>query len=114
MFSPQSRHVTDMSDPQSEHVRPSPAVQRLSLRIGLVRFPDHVPVRLVGHVRVSDTPTDKFPWGAIKDPPHLFNSAGHSVQLAYTLRHSLLSSKPLSQALFKSKLSSRDLSITLE
>jgi hypothetical protein len=68
-----------MSDPQSEHVQPSPAVQLLSLRTGLVRFPGQVPVRLIEHVRISDAPTDRFSWWAIKDPPRLFNPTDYSV-----------------------------------
>jgi hypothetical protein len=43
-----------------------------------------------GHVRVSDTPTARFPWGAIKAPPPcLSRRVSHSFHLANTLRHSL-------------------------
>jgi hypothetical protein len=44
-------------------------------------------------------PNGQIPLGAIKDPPRLSSSIGHSVQLANTLRHSFLSSNPLSISL---------------
>jgi hypothetical protein len=67
-----------------------------------------------GHVWISDTPTARFPWRAIKGPPCLSSRVGHSVQLANTLRHSLELPTCLVQASFKSKLPRRDLSLTLE
>jgi hypothetical protein len=42
-----------------------------------------------GHVQVSDTPTARFSWGAIKDPPHLSSMVDHSFHIANTLRHCL-------------------------
>jgi hypothetical protein len=66
-----------------------------------------------GHVRVSDTPTARFPCGAIKGPPRISSLVGHSVQLTNTLRHSLELPTSLLQGSFKSKLPIRDLSLTL-
>jgi hypothetical protein len=66
------------------------------------------------HVRMPDTPTARFPWGAIKVPPYLSSLVGHSFQLVNTLRYSLELSTSLLQASFKSKLPKRDLSPTLE
>jgi hypothetical protein len=67
------------------------------------------------HVRVFDTPTGRFPWGgAIKGPPCLFNPASHLFQHANTLRRFVELSTSLLQVSFKSKLSRRDLSLTLE
>jgi hypothetical protein len=66
------------------------------------------------HFRVSDTPTARFPCGAIKGPPRLSIRVGHSVQLANTLRLSLELLTSLLQVSFKSKLPRRDLSLTLE
>jgi hypothetical protein len=66
------------------------------------------------HVQISDTPTGKFPWGAIKGLPRLFNLIGHPFYLANTLKHSLELPTLLLQASFKSKLPMRDLSLTLE
>jgi hypothetical protein len=67
-----------------------------------------------GHVQISDTPTARFSWGAIKGPPCLSSSVGHLIYIANTLRHSLELPTSLLQASFKSKLHRRDLSITLE
>jgi hypothetical protein len=66
------------------------------------------------HFRISDTPTARFPCGAIRGPPRLSIRVGHSVQLANTLRLSLELLTSLLQASFKSKLPRRDLSLTLE
>jgi hypothetical protein len=92
-----TRLLTRVLERFSEHVRPYPVFQRLSLRTGLVRFPGQVPVRVarhvhpprLRHVRVSDTPTGRFSWGAIKRSPRLTNPAGQFIHLRYTLRHSL-------------------------
>jgi hypothetical protein len=65
-----------------------------------------------GHVRISDTPTVRFE--AIKAPPCLSSTVGHSVHIANILRHSLDLSTSLLQVSFKSKLSNRDLRLTLE
>jgi hypothetical protein len=67
-----------------------------------------------GHVRVFDTPTAIFSCRAIKGPPRLSSKVGHLVHIANTLRHSLVLPTSLLQASFKSKLSRRDLSLTLE
>jgi hypothetical protein len=66
-----------------------------------------------GHARVSDTPTAKFPWGAIKGPSCLSSTVGHSFHLSNTLRHSLELPTSLLQASFKSKLPRRDLTSLL-
>jgi hypothetical protein len=68
----------------------------------------------LGHIRVFDTPTGRFPWGVIKGPLCLFRPVGHSVQLVNTLRQSLELPTSLLQASFKFKLPRRDLSLTLE
>jgi hypothetical protein len=97
------RVFPDITSSLPGHVRPSPAVQQLSPKTGLVRFPGRVPVRLVRHVRpLTRTcpslwhPNGQIPLGGYKRPPHLFNPAGHSIQHANSLRHPFLSSKPLS------------------
>jgi hypothetical protein len=66
-----------------------------------------------GHVWVSDTPTARFSWRVIKGPPRLSSMVHHSFHIVNTLRHSLELPTSLLQALFKSKLSRRDLSLTL-
>jgi hypothetical protein len=63
---------------------------------------------------LSHTPTARFPWGAIKGPPHISILVGHLFQLVNTLRHSLGLPTSLLQASFKSKLPRRDLSLTVE
>jgi hypothetical protein len=63
-----------------------------------------------GHVRVSHTPTSRFPWGAIKGPPRLSSPVDHFIHLKYTLRHSLQLKISLSQASLQSRLPRRDLS----
>jgi hypothetical protein len=78
----------------------------LEIFFGLVRFP-------TGHVRISDTPTNRFPMRAIKGslcPPSLIWSLHW---LANPLNLSFLSLDSLSQASIKSKPSRRDLSETL-
>jgi hypothetical protein len=67
-----------------------------------------------GHVRVSDTPTARFSWEAIKCPSRLSSIGGHSFHIANTLRHSLELPTSLLQDSFKSKLPRRDLSRILE
>jgi hypothetical protein len=52
--------------------------------------------------------------GAIKGPPRLSSMVGHSFHIKNTLKYSLDLSTSLLQASFKSKLSMRDLSLTLE
>jgi hypothetical protein len=47
-------------------------------------------------------------------PPRLSSTVGHSFHIANTLRHSLVLLTSLLQALFKSNIPSRDLSLTLE
>jgi hypothetical protein len=49
-----------------------------------------------------------------KRPPRLSSTGGHSIHIANILRYSLELPTSLLQALFKSKLSRRDLSLTLE
>jgi hypothetical protein len=66
------------------------------------------------HVQVSDTSNGQIPLGAIKDPPCLSSLVGHSVQLANTLRYYIELQTSPAQALFKSKLPRRDLSLTHE
>jgi hypothetical protein len=48
--------------------------------------------------------------GAIKGPPHLSSSVGHSIHLKYTLTHSLELKISLPQASIQSNLPRRDLS----
>jgi hypothetical protein len=111
----------DMSNPKSGRVRPNPIPQQLSSgrdisdpQAGFQRgWPDMFDPR-PRHVRVSDNPTPRFSWGAIKGPPRLSSSVGHSIHIANTLRHSLQLPTSLLQASFKSKLPRRDLSLTLE
>jgi hypothetical protein len=52
--------------------------------------------------------------GGYKRPPCLSGLAGHSVELANTLRHSFEFQTSLPQASFKSKLPMRDLSLNLD
>jgi hypothetical protein len=52
--------------------------------------------------------------GGYKRPPHLSRMVDHSFYIANTLRHSLEFPTSLLQASFKSELSRRDLSLTLE
>jgi hypothetical protein len=66
------------------------------------------------HVQVSDTPTVRFSWGAIKGPPRISSMVGYSFDIANTLRHSLELPTSLLQASFKFNLPMRDLSLTLE
>jgi hypothetical protein len=66
-----------------------------------------------GHVRVSDNPMARFPWGAIKGPSRLSSMVGHSFHIANTLRHSFELPISLLHAFFKSKMTRRDLSLTL-
>jgi hypothetical protein len=109
-----------MSGPQPGHVRANPIPQWLSpgpnisgpqarLQRGWSDMSDTWP----GHVRVSDTTTHKFSWGAIKGSC-LSNTVGHSFYIANTLRHPLELPTSLLQAPFKSKLPMRDLGLTLE
>jgi hypothetical protein len=62
------------------------------------------------HVRVSDTSNGQIPLGATKGLPHLSSPFGHSVQLAYSLKHSLELKLTLPQASLQTKVSRRDLS----
>jgi hypothetical protein len=52
--------------------------------------------------------------GDYKRPPRLSSLVGHSFHLANNLRHSLDLPSSHLQVSFKSKLSERDLSLTLE
>jgi hypothetical protein len=100
---------------------PNPIPQRLSPgpnisgpQAGLQRgVPDMSDPR-PGHVRISDTPTARFSWGAIKVPSCLSSMVGHSFHIVNTLRHSFELPTSLLQDSFKSKLPRRDLSLTLE
>jgi hypothetical protein len=67
-----------------------------------------------GHVRVSDTPTARFSWGAIKGPLRLSSMRGHLFHITNTLRHSFDLPTSLVQASFKSKHPMRDLKLTFE
>jgi hypothetical protein len=67
-----------------------------------------------GHVRVYDTPTARFSWEAVKGPPCLSITIGHSFHIANTFKHSLKLPTSLHQASFKSKHPRRDLKLTLE
>jgi hypothetical protein len=83
-------------------------------RTGHIWSPSRVPERLAGHVWVSDTSMAKFSWRAIKGPPHISSSVGHSIHIANILRHSLELPISLLHISFKSKLPMRDLSLTHE
>jgi hypothetical protein len=107
----------DMSDPQVRHVRPLSIIWPLSI----IRLSSRVSETVAGHVRprpghvlVSNIPTTRFSWGAIKGPPCHSSTVGHSFYIANTLRHSLELPTSLLQASFKSKLSRRDSRLTLE
>jgi hypothetical protein len=70
------------------------------------------------HVRVSDTTTARFSWGAIKVPPCLSSTVGHSFHIANPLRHSLelptFSSKLHSNSSFLGEISASLLSDSLD
>jgi hypothetical protein len=103
------------------HVRPNPIPQQLSPGLdisgpqaGFQRgWPDMSDPRS-GHVRVSDTPMARFSWRAIKGPPCIFSTVGHSFHIANTLRHSLELPTSLLQVSFKFKHHRRDLKLTFE
>jgi hypothetical protein len=110
-----------MSGPQSGHVWPNPIPQWLSpgpnisgpqagFQGGWLDISGPRP----RHVRVSDTPMTRFPWGTIKGPPRLSSTVEHSFHIANTLRHSLELPASLLQASFKFNRPMRDLSLTLE
>jgi hypothetical protein len=110
-----------MSGPQPGHVWPNLIPQWLSPgpnisgpQAGFERGWSDMSGPRPEHVRVSDTPTARFSWGAIKGPPHLSSMVGHSFHIANTFKHSIELPTSLLQASFKSKLRRRDLSLTLE
>jgi hypothetical protein len=137
VFGPQARHVQPLSlirlssrvpEAFPGYVRPldrtcptQPNFSAAKSQTGHIRSPSQVLEKLVEHVwprprhvRVSDTPTARFSWGAINGPPRLSSSEELSIHIANTLRHSLELPTSLLQALFKFKLPRRDLSLTLE
>jgi hypothetical protein len=79
------------------------------------RWPDMSGPQL-GHVWVSDTPTTIFSLGAIKYPPCLSSTVGHSFHIVNTLKHSLELPASLLQALYRRSLyvCYRDLRLTFE
>jgi hypothetical protein len=108
----------DMSRPQPRHVQP---ISLISSYPSLIRLLSRVSETVVGHVRHQTRTcsgfwhtTARFLWGVIKGPPCLSSRVDHSVQLANTLSHSLELPTCLLQASLKSKLSRRDLILTLE
>jgi hypothetical protein len=110
MFGPQIGHVWPNTIPQRLSSGPDISGPQAGFQRGWSDMSDPWP----WHVQVSDTPTARFSWGGYKRPPHLFSMVGHSFHIANILRHSLELPTSLLQASFKSKLSRRDLSLTLE
>jgi hypothetical protein len=92
MPSPLTRHVQPLSLiwlssrvplTLAGHVRPNPIPQRLSPepdisdpQAGLQRGWSDMSGPRPGHVQVSDTPTTRFYWGAIKAPSRLYSTTG--------------------------------------
>ena len=113
--------LPDMSGPWPGHIRPIPIPKRLSPGTGQVRFPSRVPVRLAGHVRpLTRTcpglwhPNGQIPFGGYKREPTPPLYIWSLISTCKPFWGTLLSSQPLFQAPFKSKLLRRDLSLTLE
>jgi hypothetical protein len=110
-----------MSRSFPRHVRPNPIPQWLSPRTEHIRSPSWVREMLARHVWPQTQSGSLTPeWadslgGLYKSPPPCLSSpVGHSVQHGNTLRQSLELPTSLLQASFKSKLTRRDLSLTLE
>jgi hypothetical protein len=70
-----------MSDPWTAHIRSGSFPTAKSWSTGLVWCLDRIPKRILGLVRVSDTPTGKFLVGTIKGGLHPLYSFGHSIDL---------------------------------
>jgi hypothetical protein len=81
-----------MSGPHARHVRPLSLI-RLSSRV-LEMLARKVRPR-PGHVQVSDSPTTRFPWGAIKGPPRLSNTVDHLFHCKLLLLEELSVPRPL-------------------
>jgi hypothetical protein len=110
-----------MSSPQLGHVWLKPIPQQLSPgsdisspQAGFQRGWLNMSGIRPAHIRVSNTPTARFSWGAIKVPSRLSSTVGHLFHIANTLRHSLELPTSLIQASFKSNHPMRDLRLTLE